>query len=462
MINNIQLDKYKSSSSNTKEFKSTLLKKLNHSITQIYNTHNQEINLLKSNIESTIKDEASRQTAILNIAKDFEDKKIQLENEMLLRLTFEKEKDQLLLQLKEKSGSLEAIVDFMNEGLVVSDLSGVFLIFNPSAEEIMGVSPTKVGKNHWGHSFKLFKEDGTELTKDCDPIQLAIKEKNYKNQIILCKNEKYPQGILLNFNSNPIYNKDGKHFAAMATFRDISQEREQQVKMESLNSDLLRSNQDLDQFAYVASHDLRSPLRAIKQLSAWILEDENNKLTTESKENFELLQSRTQRLDSLLDALLKYSRAGRASQEISTVDVKNIVNNIFDGLHNPNNIKILTSQLPSFKTKKTPFYVVMQNLIDNAIKHNDHEKGVITISCSDKGHFYQFNIQDNGPGIEEKYYDKVFQIFKTLQARDKKEGSGMGLSIVKKIIENQGGEIWLQQPDKKPGVIFSFTWPKTL
>lgn len=231
---------------------------------------------------------------------------------------------------------------------------------------------------------------------------------------------------------------------------------------ESLKETALRlqkSNKELDQFAYMASHDLRSPLRGIESLVNWIKEDYFSTLPDEAKHYFELIKKRTQRLEFLINGILEYSRAGRIESQLSKVDVSELVFEVVEALHNPEHIKFsLDTPLPTLVTNKIALTQVFLNLLSNAIKHNDKEEGQINIGCNYEENYFQFYVADNGPGISAEFYDKIFQIFETLQTRDTIEGSGVGLAIVKKIVENQGGKVWIES-EKGKGSIFYFTWP---
>jgi signal transduction histidine kinase len=229
-----------------------------------------------------------------------------------------------------------------------------------------------------------------------------------------------------------------------------------------LNSkELARSNKDLNDFAYIASHDLKTPLRGIMQLAAWIEEDVVDYASDETKSNLELLMNRTSRLEKLLEDLLDYSRVGQKAGDIQAIDTKEVILSIFDLQDPPQNISLkIQNPMPIIKTRKSPFETIMRNLIGNAIKHNKNkDDGIIEIRLKEHSDFYEFFVKDNGPGIPAKYHNKIFDIFKTLQPRDEVEGSGMGLSIIKKLLDHQGGSIYVKSDDST-GSTFIFTLPK--
>lgn len=225
------------------------------------------------------------------------------------------------------------------------------------------------------------------------------------------------------------------------------------------NNALEKRNQELDQFAYVASHDLKAPLRAIANLSGWIEEDLSEVLTDETRHQMDLLRGRVHRMEALINGLLQFSRVGRLGTDKSLVSVGSILAEIIDSLAPPPSFTIEITPMPTITTEKLALEQVFANLISNAIKHHPRQDGKIQISVQESESYYEFFVADDGKGIALEYHDKVFAIFQTLEARDKSENTGIGLAIVKKIVENQGGQIQLTSQEGQ-GAIFSFTWLK--
>lgn len=241
-----------------------------------------------------------------------------------------------------------------------------------------------------------------------------------------------------------------------------------QAATESLRlrtAELERSNKDLEAFAYAASHDLRSPLRGIMTTAEWIGEDLRNGVTDETAENLKLLKSRAQRLDNLLKSLLEYSRAisdtgDKASVE--DVDVGAMVADIATLISPPSGFAV-TFEGASISLRTTPVRLqqVMQNLIDNAIKHHDRDVGQVEVRAEAQGKSIRITVRDDGPGIKPQYHEQVTQIFRTLKRKDEKEASGLGLAMVKKVVEQGGGKLQITSPlaDDR-GCEISFTWPR--
>ncbi|HXK56040.1 MAG TPA: ATP-binding protein, partial [Gammaproteobacteria bacterium] len=245
--------------------------------------------------------------------------------------------------------------------------------------------------------------------------------------------------------------------AAEKELKELNDDLEYRVVVRS--SEAERRARDLEQFAYVASHDLKAPLRAISNLTDWISEDLEGKLNAESAEQLALLQDRVQRMNALIEGLLEYSRVGRTAGSDSLVDTHELLKEIVDSLSPPKGFTIkLGKELPVFHTDRLLLGQVFSNLISNSLKHHGGKKGRIRIECRKIGQFYEFSVSDDGVGIAPEYHNKVFMIFQTLQAKDYGSNTGIGLALVKKIVEEQGGWITLEsQPGK--GTLFRFAWP---
>lgn len=225
------------------------------------------------------------------------------------------------------------------------------------------------------------------------------------------------------------------------------------------NVTLEKRNQELDQFAYVTSHDLKAPLRAIANLSEWIEEDLSDKLTADTRHQMNLLRGRVHRMEALINGLLQYSRVGRLETPKSQVSVGDLLAEIVDSLSPPATFSIEIAPMPSILTEKLPLEQVFANLIGNAIKYHPRQDGRVSISVQEYPSNYQFAVADDGDGIAPEYHEKIFGIFQTLAPRDTIESTGIGLAIVKKIVEQQGGTIRLESRSGQ-GATFYFTWKR--
>jgi len=219
------------------------------------------------------------------------------------------------------------------------------------------------------------------------------------------------------------------------------------------------SNRELDQFAYVASHDLKAPLRGIANLASWIEEDLGEEVKEDTREHLELLRGRVHRMEGLIDGVLQYSRAGRVRDEPEPVDVGALLHEVVDLLAPPEHVEVRVADgMPRLLTERLPLQQVFMNLIGNALKYNSSPEPRVWVEARDLGQAHEFSVSDNGPGIAPEYHDRIFGIFQTLQARDKVEGTGIGLSLVKKLVESRGGTIRVESAEGA-GATFRFTWP---
>lgn len=242
--------------------------------------------------------------------------------------------------------------------------------------------------------------------------------------------------------------------------REIVYRREAEEYQARLLKQLERVNQELKDFAYIISHDLKAPLRGIKTLADWISADYADKLDENGREQMTLLSSRVDRMHNLIDGVLQYSRVGRVKEKMIQLNLNEVVSEIIDTLAPPENIVVtVEDELPVIECEQTRITQVFQNLLSNAIKYIDKPQGQIRIGCVEEDSFWKFSIADNGPGIEKKYFERIFRMFQTLSPRDEFESTGVGLTVVKKIVEMYGGKIWVESKVGE-GSTFLFTLPK--
>jgi light-regulated signal transduction histidine kinase (bacteriophytochrome) len=277
-------------------------------------------------------------------------------------------------------------------------------------------------------------------------------------------------GVLAMFSRTALSEEDLQALATVANTMALGIERrrteeELQARAEELTrltEQLARTNRELDAFAYAASHDLRAPLRGIANLAHWIEEDLQDNLRDETREMLEMLRGRMRRLESLIDGLLEFSRAGRIRGQTDTVNVGTLVGEVIELLAPPPSTTVVVKAgMPTMVTDRLGLQQVFLNLIGNAIKYARDDGARIEIGVYEAGLFYEFFVADNGPGIAAEYHEKIWGIFQTLAPRDEVEGTGIGLSIVKKAVERRGGKV---RVDSTPGLgaTFSFLWPKHL
>ncbi|MEK6743287.1 MAG: PAS domain S-box protein [Nitrospirota bacterium] len=348
-----------------------------------------------------------------------------------------------------------------------------FISLNPAFDKITGWS-----KEEWlGRSFAHL------LHPDDLPKAMVLLQSTLRGEAVdvfelrvLKRSGEYFVG---EFTVSPV--TQGGAVLALGHVRDASERHNMERELRERTAQIEAVNRELESFAYVVSHDLKAPLRAITSLSSWLATDYADKLDEQGRETLGLLVQRAKRMNSLIDGILQYSRVGRTREEMQLVDLDTVVKDVIDLVAPPERVAVtIETKLPTLLCEKNRIHQVFQNLISNAVKHLDKPEGIIRIGCVDSSElgdtplspplsrgelkgdeeFHTFYVSDNGPGIEEQYFDKIFQMFQTLKPRDEVENTGVGLTIVKKIVEMYGGKIWVESKLGE-GSTFRFTMPRT-
>jgi PAS domain S-box-containing protein len=353
-----------------------------------------------------------------------------------------------------------ARLDLANDMILVRDLSDLITYWNPACEKTYGWTEKEaLGQ----HIHQLLK---TEFPEPLTEIQAQfLQQGQWRGELV----QTTKTGRKLTVSSTWSLHRDeqGKYLANLEIDKDITETKQAAEALRSRAEVLAKTtailekrNQELDRFAYIVSHDLKAPLRAIANLSSWIEEDLDGKLEGETQHHMNLLRSRVKRMEALIDGLLQYSRVGRLQSPLEMVNTRELIEEIIDSLDPPPEIKIkIKGEMPVFKTERLLLNQVLSNLISNSIKHRETPQGKVEIDVKDAGNFYEFAIADDGTGIDPQYHDRIFVMFQTLQPRDKVENTGVGLAIVRKIIEEKEGKISVESEEGQ-GSTFRFTWSK--
>ncbi len=231
-------------------------------------------------------------------------------------------------------------------------------------------------------------------------------------------------------------------------------------QLEEYTITLEKKNAELDKFASIVSHDLKAPLRAIGNLTGWIEEDAGESFAPDVRENFNTIKGRVKRMEDLINAILEYSKADRKKSDDVAIDTKALIEDIVEFNGKPDNCTItIQEKMPQIVGDKIKMQQVFANLINNAIKYTDKDQIEIKITSKETKENFEFSIADNGPGIDAQYHEKIFVIFQTLNRRDDVESTGVGLAIVKKIVDEEDGKIWVESEPGK-GANFKFIIPK--
>ncbi len=217
-----------------------------------------------------------------------------------------------------------------------------------------------------------------------------------------------------------------------------------------------------EQFVYIVSHDLKAPLRAIDNLANWIIDDLSGRIEPNTIENILLLRNRVNRITDMLSGILEYSRTAAIDEAFIEIDTNKLVHAIFESIEVPQGFMFKTENLPIILAEETRIYKIFYHLISNAIiHHHQPEIGCLLIACENSSLSFVFKIKDNGPGIKLQYHEEVFDLFKTIKSKDERESTGIGLTIVRQLLEKIGGKVWIENSEQE-GATVSFTLPVEL
>ncbi|MHC4193459.1 MAG: ATP-binding protein [Planctomycetota bacterium] len=364
-------------------------------------------------------------------------------------------------QAEDKLQLFRSLIERSNDCIFVLEPKwGRFLDVNDKACYSLGYTREEL--------LKMSAKDIEEAESDDNSWQQQMEELKAKGDIIKQgqHRRKDESTFFVETSLKLVRQKKGEYIIAVA--RDITERKqaeERQAKLiqelQTINNKVASINQELKDFAYIISHDLKAPLRGITTLANWLSADYADKLDEPGKEQMSLLLARVGRMRNLIEGVLQYSRVGRVEGDAVQVDLNDLIPEIIDMVAPPENIEIVVEgELPSVECEQTRITQVFENLLSNAVKYTDKPKGLIAIKCVEDGDFLKFSVADNGPGIEEQHFEKIFRIFQTLTPRDQFESTGVGLTVIKKIVELHGGKIWVES-ELGEGSTFFFTLPKS-
>ena len=386
----------------------------------------------------------------------------ELKNSQLLTERLAASNDGLQRANRAVEGALmrvEQLLQSTEEGIYGMDEAGLCTFINRAGARMMGYERGDLLGKDMHETMHHHRADGTPYPNNECPIHIATETgtpTRVSDEVFWTADGR---PIPVEFAASPIVT-GGRTVGAVIAFSDITARKRAERERERLIAALARSNRELDQFAYVASHDLKAPLRGIANLSQWIEEDLGDSAPPDVAEKMALVRGRVQRLEALIDGILQYSRAGRVRSQIELVDIGALLTDVIELLAPPPEVTItIDPSMPVISTERTPLQQVFMNLISNAIKYNRQPGATIHISAQDRHDRYAFSIADNGPGIEPQYHERIFGIFQTLESRDRVEGTGIGLSVVKKTVELHGGSVTVDSALGE-GATFTFEWPK--
>ena len=348
-----------------------------------------------------------------------------------------------------------------------TDLDGMTTYINPAFMQLLEVSgPDELlGQQFLPERFWFDLEERERFLQELQKRSIESKELTLKSS----------KGNKIYVTVFPSYTKDahGEINGSQGVVYDITAKKElvalrkAEEELAKLNNglgsavrELSQANEELQEFAHITAHDLKTPLRAIGTLADWLSKDYADKFDEQGKEKIRLLVTRAVQMSALIDDILRYSRIGHDIIKKQRVDLNTLLSEVIAGIDSPDNIEItVENKLPVLKCDRTQILQVFQNLLSNCVQYMDKPKGQIKIGCVEQDAFWEFSIADNGPGIDKRHYERIFKLFQSLSPCDGVENSGIGLSIVKKIVELNGGSVCVKS-DVGKGSTFVFTLPK--
>lgn len=392
-----------------------------------------------------------KESAFIEIMEDLAVKKKRLQEEVAERVRVEK-------ALERERNTAKMYLELAGVMFVLIGRNEKILLINKKGCELLGGDEKEIVGMNWFDHF-IPESDRPMVRRVFEQLMTGgvPSVEYFENDIRTLKGETRR----IEWHNTMIRDDNGTIVAALSSGLDVTEKVRAAEKQSELMAQLENANRELNEFAYVVSHDLKAPLRGIGSLADWLIEDYSDKLDKEGTNNLRMLKSRVKRMHDLIEGLLTLARIGRTEGERTAVDLNRLVHDVIDFVSPPKNIKLIVDDgLPVVYSDPTRLQQVFQNLISNAVKYIEKPKGEIRIVKAEDDGSWKFGVKDNGPGIERRHQEKIFKIFQTLSPRDSYESTGVGLSIVKKIIETYGGRIWVES-DVGKGSTFYFTLPKT-
>ncbi len=355
--------------------------------------------------------------------------------------------------LNEKEIHLESLFKTIVDPYILMDLYGNVVKMNDAATLFFGYN---LDEQAFNVTSTLHKDDVPYAMKSYQELIEKGVFRNFRTRVYNRKKEIR----WIEINSSLVFDRNNTPLFAHGIVRDITEGLQVQNEREELLKHLTISNKELNDFAHVVSHDLKAPLRSMNALVTWLQEDFNViiKDNEEINQNFHLLIKKIDKMDHLINGILKYAGVDKVDRSHNEIDLDIVIKEITENIHIPEHITIyIPEKLPIVRGDKFRLHQLFQNLISNAIKYANTEEGKVTISHTSLENDWEFRVEDNGKGIEEKYHEKIFNVFQTLD--DNNSSTGVGLSIVNKIVTLYEGKVWVTSKIDK-GTIFYVSLPK--
>jgi signal transduction histidine kinase/HAMP domain-containing protein len=435
-------------------------------------------------LAATAKNVSEKRDYTLRASKHSEDEigaAVEAFNQMLDRI---EQADAALRRAGQESRNhariLQSVLDNMGEGMAVTDASGAFVIWNPAATRLLGKGPIEAPPAEWARAYGLYRPDGHNLYAGEDiPLARAMRGELVNDVELFLGPPEHNPPRWISATARPLRDEDGNLRGGIVVFRDVTERKAAEEELRGLNatlelriaertaaleeraSELKRSNEELEAFAYVASHDLQEPLRAMASYTQLLKRQLGGKLTAEAELYIGHVLEGAARMRLLINALLDYSRVGRRPLELRRTPVQAAFDAAIADLAAAiaeSGATVTHGPLPVLAADPVQLGQLFRNLIGNAIRFGrDDTPPVVDVSATLQGDHWRFAVRDNGIGIDARHFDRIFVIFQRLHGRER-AGTGIGLAVCKKIVERHGGQIWVEsQPGR--GSVFYFTLP---
>ncbi len=356
-------------------------------------------------------------------------------------------------QQEEQLYLLSLIAEKNTNAVIISDAKGHIEWVNTAFLEMSGYRLNEVIGKKPGNLLQ-----GPETNKETIEYMRSFVSQGLSFACEIINYSKTREKYWVSIHAQALYDKEGKVSKFFAIEENITQKKIFEQQRENLMESLAKSNEELEDYAQIVSHDLKSPLRSIHSLISWIKEDNDKEFNPQTTKYLSLIESKVEKMDHLIEGILTYSRIDKIKTTLEKVNTNEIIKNIIGIIHIPSHINVvIKNKLPILKGDRFRIQQLFQNIISNAVNYNDKPKGLVEIGCEENNAYYTFYIKDNGPGIAKENHLKIFKIFQSFTKSEK--STGIGLSIVKKIIDSYNGDIWIES-ELNQGTTFFIKLPK--
>ena len=394
----------------------------------------------------------------VNIVKNPSDEPVYI----LTRIEDITKRKQMQMELQTSEEKYRTLYETMTQGVIHQDSVGRIISVNPAAEQIMGLNHYTMQGETSNYHCKAIHEDGTDFPAETHPSMIALKTgKEVRNVVMGVFNPQKENYNWINVNATPLFKpREKKPFQVYITFEDITETIKAQKLLNETLEELKRSNSDLEQFAYVASHDLQEPLRMVASFTQLLEKQYKDKLDETASEYINFAVDGAKRMQALIKDLLTYSRVKSHDEDFIEINCEELIEEVLFNLEiiiKENKAIITRDPLPIISSDRLQMQQLFQNIIGNAIKYND-KMPRIHISAEKDEENWIFGVSDNGIGIDPEHYKRIFKVFKRLHTKEEYDGTGIGLAICQKIVDRNGGRIWVES-ELGEGSTFYFTIP---